>query len=325
MKTIKSRCHCCFTLLLLSCFLGNAQNAKHFNKELQFYPVMYKLKPDISSPSVLEDGTEIIIAHIKNGKFAIVPVTVGNGESRNYIKNQWGKGNQLEIGCDEFQTLSKTGLHSVKELKQTKVIGGKTVEQITKDGRPGNLSSAGFMAADEDIISVFKSDNELVKKLGFTHPDMAKPLFNVFNLILEHRKAYLEIDRAFPAFDFIFYNGHKIYIESGGAKGWQTSIFNDGNLGYYWIKLYRDFTGEEIVYLKKIYSNLTEVEFQNLTKNLSEINTGEMVPFYIMRYGFYEGHTAWRADPVAISFIFGLKSLSEIDKLLNKNLYNLLK
>jgi len=37
------------------------------------------------------------------------------------------------------------------------------------------------------------------------------------------------------------------------------------------------------------------------------------VPYYIMRYGFYEGHTDYRADPVAISFIFGLKSLQEIE------------
>ncbi len=286
---------------------------------------MYKLKPDVFSPSVLEDGTEIIIAHIKNGEFAIVPATVENGEPRNYIKHLWGKGNQLEVGCDEFQTLTKTGLHSIKELKKTKVIGGKTVEQITKDGRPGNLSSTGFMAADEDIISVLKSDNELVKKLGFTHPELAKPLFNVFNLILEHRKAYLTIDKAFPAFDFIFYNGQKIYIESGGAKGWQTSIFNDGNLGYYWIKISREFTNEEEIYLKEKYSQLNKEEFEILRRNLSEINTGEMVPYYIMRYGFYEGHTGYRADPVAISFIFGLKSLSGIEKLLNNKLYHLLK
>lgn len=39
-----------------------------------------------------------------------------------------------------------------------------------------------------------------------------------------------------------------------------------------------------------------------------------MQPQYIMRYGFYEGHTFWRADPLALSFIFGINSLEELDK-----------
>jgi hypothetical protein len=50
-----------------------------------------------------------------------------------------------------------------------------------------------------------------------------------------------------------------------------------------------------------------------LLKKLSSIQTGEMLPYYIMRYGFYEGHTDYRADPVAIAWIFGLKSLEQIE------------
>ncbi len=38
-----------------------------------------------------------------------------------------------------------------------------------------------------------------------------------------------------------------------------------------------------------------------------------MVPYYIMRYGFYEGHTSYRADPIAIACIFGLRSLQQIE------------
>jgi hypothetical protein len=43
------------------------------------------------------------------------------------------------------------------------------------------------------------------------------------------------------------------------------------------------------------------------------IQTGEMEPHYIQWYGFYEGHTSWRADPIAIAFLFGLRSLEEIE------------
>ena len=32
-----------------------------------------------------------------------------------------------------------------------------------------------------------------------------------------------------------------------------------------------------------------------------------------MRYGFYEGRTVYRVDPISIAFIFGLKSLEEIE------------
>jgi len=50
-----------------------------------------------------------------------------------------------------------------------------------------------------------------------------------------------------------------------------------------------------------------------LIRRLFYIHTGEMVPYYVMRYGFYEGHTSYRADPIAIASVFGLRSLAEIE------------
>ena len=32
-----------------------------------------------------------------------------------------------------------------------------------------------------------------------------------------------------------------------------------------------------------------------------------------LRYGFYEGHTAYLVDPIAIAYIFGLRSIEEIE------------
>ena len=61
-----------------------------------------------------------------------------------------------------------------------------------------------------------------------------------------------------------------------------------------------------------------------LVKRLSHILTGEMEPYYVMRYGFYEGHTAYRVDPIAIAFIFGLKSLEEIEMAFPGRLYEAL-
>ena len=53
---------------------------------------------------------------------------------------------------------------------------------------------------------------------------------------------------------------------------------------------------------------------RELTRRLLDIHTGEMVPFFIQRYGFYEGHTVCRADPLAIASVFGLRSIEEIDR-----------
>jgi len=59
----------------------------------------------------------------------------------------------------------------------------------------------------------------------------------------------------------------------------------------------------------------------DLEKKLSSIHFSEMVPFYIMGYGFYEGHTSYRADPIAISFIFGLRNIVELEKAFKGKLY----
>ena len=49
-----------------------------------------------------------------------------------------------------------------------------------------------------------------------------------------------------------------------------------------------------------------------------------MIPYYVMRYGFYEGHSEYRADPIAISLIFGYKSIEEIGTCFPGNLYQVL-
>ncbi|MCK4360168.1 MAG: hypothetical protein KAV70_00365 [Bacteroidales bacterium] len=310
------------TFVLLFFSIGCAQNNNiSKNKELQFYPQSFKELPDIPSPGTLENGIEVIVAHTKDNEFTIIPVTVENGEPHNYEKGQWGKGNQFEVNSQDFPGLANTGLHSDIELNEVSTIGGRSLADITKNGQPGIMSTEGFMASNEDIISVLKGDNALVKRLGLTHPQLANPLFNIFNLILVHRKYYLGKIRPYEDIDYIIYNGGKIYLQWGGAKGWQRSIFNDNILGYYEINIWIELNHEEIAYLNGKYSYLNDEQMKELMTKLSHIHTGEMVPYYIMKYGFYEGHTAWRADPIAISFIFGIKSLSEIDRLLDNDLY----
>ena len=61
-----------------------------------------------------------------------------------------------------------------------------------------------------------------------------------------------------------------------------------------------------------------------LLDKLSFINSAEMEPYYIQWYGFYEGHTFWRTDPLASAFIFGLKSIEEMERAFPGRLYQVL-
>jgi len=44
----------------------------------------------------------------------------------------------------------------------------------------------------------------------------------------------------------------------------------------------------------------------------------------VMWYGFYEGKTPWRTDPVALAFVFGLRTLQQIEAAFPGRLYEVL-
>ncbi len=275
----------------------------------------------LSSPYMTKDGKEIVVILSGDSNHRLITVTVENGEPLNYEQRQWGKGRQLYVDADDFPTLAKTGLHSDVELEQIKTITGRSIVEITELGRPGSLSGAGFMAEDEDIISILGGDNRLVSKLGLTHSQMAKPLYHEWNMILEDNKLK-RLGRFWE--HCILYNENKIFIKVEGSRGWQESLFNDEIKGMYQMEMWRELELEEKAFLLEKYPDLGEVRMTELQKKLSHIHTGEMVPYYIMRYGFYEGHTDYRADPIAISFVFGFKSLQEIEAAFPGKLYEAL-
>lgn len=68
---------------------------------------------------------------MKDGNYAIVPVTIENGEPLSYKEDKWGKGRQLEIDAADFPTLAATGLHSEAELNRAKMIAGRSIVEIT--------------------------------------------------------------------------------------------------------------------------------------------------------------------------------------------------
>ena len=305
-----------YVLLCLVAFVflreGRPLCAIQTAETLKLYPHEYDRMPPIPSPYMMKDGTEIVVAFTKGKKYVCLPVTVENGKPLVYSKGrgQMGKGKQLEVDSADFPTLAETGLHSEIELDQTKTITGRSVGMITEIGRPERSSGAGFMAHDEDILSVLKGDNRLVQQMGLTHPQTSKALLHVWNLVF---LPYQDIE-------FFLYNGKRIYFKIRGSKGWQYSIFNDEIEGQYTLKIWRELEPGEKAFINKIYPDLDDEPIARLIENLSHIDTGEMAFYYIMRYGFYEGHTDFRADPISVAYIFGLKSLEEIEKAFEKNL-----
>lgn len=293
-------------------------------EELPLYPETLDSRPDLPSPLTTGDGRELVVAHTKGGRFTILPVTVENGAPLDYNRDQWNKGRQLAVDVSDFPTLAEIGLHSEADLEQTTTITGLPIAEITANGRPGRFSIAGFMADDEDIVSVLKGDNRLVARLGLTHPQLAKPLFNVFNAVLRNLETYGRGQSPWNDIEYLLWDGRRIFIDGYGSKGWQESIFADEVLGYFELRMWRELELGEEQHLRRTYSDLGEPQISELKNMLSSIHTGEMVPFYIMRYGFYEGHTMWRADPVAIAVIFGLRSVEEIADTFGDELYSVL-
>lgn len=281
----------------------------------RLYPHTYDEPPNIPSPFTTEDGTEMVIGFIEKDQYALIPVTVENGKPYSRIYRLYGKGNQLMIDAGDFPTLARTGLHSEQELNAKDIITGRPISVINYVGRPGRFSREGFMSYDEDIISILKGDNRIVERLGLTHPQMARPLFHVWNLILAG---------FWDKIVYILYHGKEVYITAQGGKGYQESIFHDEIHGGWNIHIWRAMDKEEKELVDKTYSDLNAEQKEKLTTKLSHLRTGEMEPYYVMRYGFYEGHTNYRVDPLSISFIFGLRSLKEIENSFQGEIYKTL-
>ena len=293
------------------------------HKMYPLYPNVIHERPTMPSPWTTEEGMEIVIGLTRDNNYTLIPVTLVNEKLPGGEFLHMKRGEQLKVDAEDFPVLSKTGLHSEIELDQTKTITGRSIAEITDSGRPNGSSGAGFMEHDEDIISMLKGDNRLVKKLELTHPEIVRPLFHVWNIILEGIEHGVWENVRIHNDSTILYNNHLIHLKYGG-RGWQESIFNDEIQGAYHIEMWRELEESEKIFLNMKYAHLSEEERADLLKKLSHIHTGEMVSYYAMRYGFYEGHTDFRADPIAIALIFGLKSIQEIEKAFEGKLYKVL-
>jgi hypothetical protein len=73
------------------------------------------------------------------------------------------------------------------------------------------------LADDEDIISVLKGDNRLVRQLGLNRPQKAKLLFHVWNMILKEIET--KTMTRFASIQHIYCNGGNVDFSAEGCKG----------------------------------------------------------------------------------------------------------
>ena len=287
------------------------------DKSFALYPHCFDSRPPVPSPYATDDGREIVVTSTKDDKYMLVPVTLENTES---------KGRQLYVDADDFAILARTGFHCELELDRIRAITGRSIAEITELARPDRLSTSGFIAEDEDIISVLKGDNRFGRRLGFSHAQLAKPLFHLLNLTAHNQEHenYLSYQGHRAEYPPFLYNGKRISVKVEYTRGGQESIFTDGLDGALAIRIDRELEQRETDYLDREYSHLNQQQREDLIKRLSSLFVGEMVMYYAKWYGFYEGHTGWRADPIVIAFIFGMKDLEEIDAAFDGKLYDAL-
>ena len=268
---------------------------------------MTATRPDIGSPVLDGNGREYLLLCLEGKYYSWIDATVENGDIFDYKRNLHGKGNQLLPDSLDFPHFAKYGLHSDRELSQTLSITGKSVARITVDGRPWASSGVGFLADDETIMSVIWGDNRIVRKMGLTHPDIARPLFHLVN----GSGMMAKMDAGFELSHMI-YNNREISFDITGSRGWQESIFNDEILGSGHIHIWGSLSPDDETFLADKYKDLEEAELDSLKSMLTHIHTGNMVLYYITRYGFYEGRNEYKPDPLVVAYMFGLRTLGEI-------------
>jgi hypothetical protein len=83
-----------------------------------------------------------------------------------------------------------------------------------------------------------------------------------------------------------------VWVDAEDTKGGQQSIFADGITGGFHLFIWRAITPcRGGLSCMAHYSHLPPATQRALRDQLSSFHTGEIQPQYIMRYGFYEGHT----------------------------------
>jgi hypothetical protein len=196
------------------------------------YPETLAERPSLPSPTTGPDGADLVVMLTREGRWAVVPASPRDAERRE---------RQCRVDGHDFPSLARTGLHSAAELASLVTITGRSLAEIDDLARPRGLSTDGFLAGDEGIRSVLDGDNRLVAALGLTHPQLARPLFQVWNIVEADANAHRwnMARHRWERCQSLLYDGREVQVEAHDTKGVQESIFDDGLEGYFHIEIRR--------------------------------------------------------------------------------------
>jgi hypothetical protein len=138
------------------------------------YPALLDSPPRIESLWRSADGREYVVIETMEGRYGLADAT---------IEECAPKGRQMLVDHEDFPSLADTAVHAEADLDGKKRLTGRMVEEINDLALPGGLSTDGFLAVGEDVFSVLKQDNQVVKKLGLSHAELARPLMHLWNLV----------------------------------------------------------------------------------------------------------------------------------------------
>ncbi|MBF0489072.1 MAG: hypothetical protein HQL15_00455 [Candidatus Omnitrophica bacterium] len=169
------------------------------------------------------------------------------------------------------------GVNTNETIAKLTNLTGMSINEIEQRARPGTSSEAGFIDAKEKLVDVLKADNSFVRSLGLTHQQLAEPLFYAMNLLEQIEEKY-GVGFSQESINF-HYKGILYRANFVSYRGMQWSIFNDG------VATNKDY----------VVTNM---------QNGASVKFSGMVPYYIWRYGFYEGHVRYRVDPRNIVHVF---------------------
>ncbi len=154
------------------------------------------------------------------------------------------------------------GKNDTKIFRSIKELNGKSIAELEKEMRPGASSTAGFLGAEESLLTILEEDNQfVVDERKVTHQEIAL-----------HLHVLGALGQKYPEQEFL-YHGQRFKVKVNLSRGFQDSPFGDGTK-------------------TNAYANV-----ENVT-NGNKISYSLLVPHMIERYGFYEGNgTEYRLNP----------------------------
>ena len=146
-------------------------------------------------------------------------------------------------------------------------------QRVNTSMRPGQYSQAGFLAQGEDLVEVLKEDKRIVDALGVSFENLAN---------------WLEQSIKTGETSETIINGQRLRIKRIGTRGMQSPPLPGlpGSSGMYWIT--------------------------NVATGESFGTATEMHPDLIRLYGFFEGHTGFRTDPVVMYAVYTGRKVADV-------------